>query len=265
MTVPSAPTIIPADAGSTSDLQIRTREQFGQLFNSLGLLDHGAEIGVQAGHFSSVLRSTWKGRCLHLIDRWRHDSRYLDLANVSDREHQRLYLSVVQRFAGNDGVAVHRLDSLSAARQFQDGFFDWVYLDADHSYLGCKADLTAWYPKLKIGGVLAGHDFVDGTFLGGQYGVKSAVQEFVRERKIHLYLTEESWKSWYFVKPAPPHNLRCQEESCQGRREASSLQPDGNGSTHPGHSPEQHVPQGSRKLKLYRLLWRAAWWLRDLR
>lgn len=231
------------------------------MFNRLGLLGHGAEIGVQAGHFSSVLRSTWNGRPLHLIDRWCHDSQYLDLANVSDREHNRLYHSVVRRFAGDDGVIVYRLDSLCAASQFQDGFFDWVYLDADHSYLGCQADLSAWYPKLKAGGVLAGHDFVDGTFLGGQYGVKSAVEGFVRDRKLCLYLTQENWKSWYFVKPDMTCGPHASQETCQCGHGAPV---DGVAPTHQEPSPRPSISQSSSKLRLYRLVWRIAWRMRDI-
>ncbi|KKL73402.1 hypothetical protein LCGC14_2075300, partial [marine sediment metagenome] len=49
---------------------------------------------------------------------------------------------------------------------------DWVYLDADHTLAGCMGDLEAWYPKLKSGGILAGHDYV--------YGWACSVPEAVR-------------------------------------------------------------------------------------
>lgn len=187
---------------ASSHIQISKREEFGDLFNRLGLVGHGAEIGVQAGTFSSVLRRRWQGKRLHLIDRWRHADDYHDIANVSQPEQDTLYRSVIERFSGDHSVTIYRLDSVEAASQFPDNFFDWIYLDADHSYKGCMADLRAWYPKLRAGGIFAGHDFLDGVIEAGEFGVKSAVEDFIRSLHVELFLTQEDeWKSWYFAKP----------------------------------------------------------------
>lgn len=42
---------------------------------------------------------------------------------------------------------------------FADSFFDFVYIDGDHSYIGAKSDLMNYYPKVRRGGVIAGHDY----------------------------------------------------------------------------------------------------------
>lgn len=39
------------------------------------------------------------------------------------------------------------------------GFADLVFIDADHSYNGCKGDILAWLPNIKPGGIMAVHDF----------------------------------------------------------------------------------------------------------
>lgn len=62
----------------------------------------------------------------------------------------------LDRFPGRVSVMV--ADSLSAARMIGDGTADLIFLDADHSYDAVKADIAAWRPKLKPGGVFAGHD-----------------------------------------------------------------------------------------------------------
>ena len=36
---------------------------------------------------------------------------------------------------------------------------DIVFLDADHKYKSVKEDIEAWYPKVRKGGILSGHDF----------------------------------------------------------------------------------------------------------
>lgn len=43
--------------------------------------------------------------------------------------------------------------------QFPDGYFDFIYIDGDHSYKGAKGDLINFFPKVRVGGVIAGHDY----------------------------------------------------------------------------------------------------------
>lgn len=52
-------------------------------------------------------------------------------------------------------------DSSQSANQFEDGSLDFVFLDADHVYSNVKKDILAWLPKIKKGGILAGHDYKD--------------------------------------------------------------------------------------------------------
>jgi cephalosporin hydroxylase len=69
-----------------------------------------------------------------------------------------------------------------------------VYLDADHSKAGVLADLKLWMPKVRPGGVIAGHDYLDGDLPEGDFGVRSAVLEFFgREPEM---VTGEQWPSW---------------------------------------------------------------------
>lgn len=53
-----------------------------------------------------------------------------------------------------------RSDSREAAKLFEDGSLDFVFLDGDHSYDGLKADIEAWFPKMKPNdSIFAGHDY----------------------------------------------------------------------------------------------------------
>lgn len=56
-------------------------------------------------------------------------------------------------------VVVIEKQSPGAASMFGDLSLDFVYVDANHSFYGVMADLVAWYPKVKIGGYIGGHDY----------------------------------------------------------------------------------------------------------
>jgi len=70
-----------------------------------------------------------------------------------------------------------RAPSEMAARMFDDGSVDVVFLDGNHDHDSVKADIRAWKPKVRPGGILAGHDYTD--VFGDFPGVKRAVDELV--------------------------------------------------------------------------------------
>ena len=63
-------------------------------------------------------------------------------------------------------------NSWEAASLYEDHSLDFVWLDAGHGYQDVKKDIAAWYPKVKIGGTIAGHDFTTAP------GVSQAVGEY---------------------------------------------------------------------------------------
>lgn len=70
----------------------------------------------------------------------------------------------------DDVVRLIQSDSAEAAACFVPDSLDFVFIDADHSYQGVSRDIAAWRPKVKAGGIVAGHDRI-------QDGVKRAVAE----------------------------------------------------------------------------------------
>jgi Methyltransferase domain len=70
-----------------------------------------------------------------------------------------------------------RRHSVAAAAEFADGSCDFIFIDASHDYESVAADIRAWRPKLKPGGIMAGHDF-------DEPGVAQAVAELCPEAGI---------------------------------------------------------------------------------
>jgi hypothetical protein len=89
-----------------------------------------------------------------------------------------------------DIVKVIHMDSVSASKQFEDGCLDFVFIDGSHLYEAVRADIEAWLPKVKKGGIIAGHD-LDGPEAFN--GVRQAVEEFFGE-DFDIY--NKGWASW---------------------------------------------------------------------
>lgn len=185
------------------DKQISKRADFNTLLNNMGLNGKGVEVGVQRGLHAKALHMGWKCKRLYLVDPWEHQSDYKDIANVSTAKHIHNYRNVQKLFAGQSNVELVRDYSVNAAERFSDETFDFIYLDARHDYEGIMEDLGAWFPKLKKGGVFAGHDYLDGNLPEGDFGVKKAVQKFHKpmfntNKVSKIYSTDDKWPSWYF-------------------------------------------------------------------
>ena len=91
------------------------------------------------------------------------------------------------------------------AEKFEDGFFDYLYLDADHSKKSVLADLKYWYPKVKNGGIIAGHDVYcdQNNAFREHFDVEGALSEFFTEdQQENIHLTNEyAYRTWIYLKP----------------------------------------------------------------
>lgn len=130
-----------------------------------------AELGVDEGNFSELIQKINKPKILHLVDVW--NSRRYDTNKFE---------YVGNRFASeiNEGkIIIHRKLSTIAVDDFPDGYFDWIYIDTDHTYKTTKEELETYASKIKDGGFIAGHDYVLGNIIEGtRVGVIDAVHEF---------------------------------------------------------------------------------------
>lgn len=165
-----------------------------------------AEIGVAEGGFSAVILDRCKPRHLWLIDCWEHQDPELygdDPANHPQEYMDAEYAEVVKRFA-DEPVSVVRKYSIDAAADFYDDTFDAVYLDGNH--LQAYEDAEAWWPKVKSGGYLLGHDY---TVAGNFITVKRDIDRWVAEKGLTIHVAglesdniyERNYPSYAIQKP----------------------------------------------------------------
>eukprot|EP00933_Yihiella_yeosuensis_P005446 TRINITY_DN10995_c3_g1_i1.p1 TRINITY_DN10995_c3_g1~~TRINITY_DN10995_c3_g1_i1.p1 ORF type:complete len:255 (-),score=26.24 TRINITY_DN10995_c3_g1_i1:146-910(-) len=188
-----------------------------------------AEIGVYVGGFAKQNLEHWKGEYF-MIDAWGHfpdrnvasHGHYTsDIKEYRRPHHMNLSIEAVRPFG--DRAKAIRGYSVKVATKFRDNSMDWVFIDAGHRYEQALADLEAWYPKVRWGGLVTGDDYADHEdtelltrdrfhtaiqkeyplFQAYQYGVIRAVQEFCAKNNHQLFVTflnDCATPAWYFVK-----------------------------------------------------------------
>jgi hypothetical protein len=204
----------------------KTREEvIPQILVNNNLNGKGVEIGVFKGQFSKHLLDNWEGT-LYMVDPWRELDDYIDSSN--HKNHPSAYLEVMQSIKGYENRAfMIRALSNQVLDLFEDESLDFIYIDGNHTYNSVKEDMELWFPKLKKGGLFAGHDYLridwgnppfsengidkhiwaypnnnlEGeSQYAGLFGVNPAVDEFCRNRKIKFHLTKEWTATWLFFK-----------------------------------------------------------------
>lgn len=160
--------------------------QDGDLFVEVGSL-----WGSSAAWMASFIRESGKNIKFYVVD-------YFDLRGITDGKWSQEDLDYV-RYLGNitededvcyesfwnvlsklglrDYVTPIKMASNKAVNLFADNSIDFLFIDADHSYEGVKRDIQMWIPKVRSGGVIAGHDY-------DWEGVKKAVDELFANTKI---------------------------------------------------------------------------------
>jgi hypothetical protein len=163
-----------------------------------------AEIGVWKGQSLSYfvvesINSNKKGS-IYAIDHWKGSPEHIDpssrfyepvLHNNEDGLYN-LFLENIKTI--KDYITVIRDNSINASENFDIDFFDCVFIDAGHEYNDVIKDLIAWYPKIKKGGIICGHDYDDPNWTG----VTQAVNDFFDIQKITV--SKPSYRCWMAVK-----------------------------------------------------------------
>lgn len=144
-----------------------------------------AEIGVLCGKSIVYLAQESKRRGLKLnlfgVDTFKVCDEYKPwLHRYSDKEDfYGLYRENLRRAEVTREIVTYRMASIDAAKLFDDHSEDCVFIDAGHDEESVTADIQAWRPKVKPGGILSGDDY---TF--GWPGVMAAVDRLVPDRKL---------------------------------------------------------------------------------
>jgi hypothetical protein len=177
--------------------RIRERVDLPKLWEQRGY-KVGIEVGVYEGEYSEQILKSWGGT-LHLVDPWEHIPGMRDMHNKSTKEFRKVFANCQARMQpfGNRCI-IHEGTSQEIVDNFQDLSLDFVYIDADHTKAG--EDFRLWFPKVRVGGMLAGHDFLDAQWKIGDFTVRSDILKLEGQMGFRVGLTYDSFASWYVTK-----------------------------------------------------------------
>jgi len=149
------------------------------------------EIGCDVGKTSEFLLRCFPNLILHGVDPYIN---YIDWNgnNLNERnEVLEKFKTVTQPY--EERVKLYRKTSDEAVQDFEDGFFDFIFIDGLHTYDQVKKDCENYYPKLKNGGLFSGHDF------NNIKEVRDAVKEFAIKQGLKT-INSTDFDVWYWWK-----------------------------------------------------------------
>lgn len=139
----------------------------------------GCYMGKSACFIGELIKTSGKKVTILCVDTWPSSYRDTDLPDMVESPYESFYANVRQSGLTKFIIPI-RATTDWASTFVKDGLAA-VFVDADHSYESCLKDIKLWRPKVRKGGVLAGHDY-SGTFPG----VQKAVNESFKTSEITI-------------------------------------------------------------------------------
>jgi len=153
------------------------------------------EIGAWKGRSTAFMAveilNSGKRIDFHVVDWFKGSDEPAHRADVDVRAGRLAEVFFVNLAPVRDTITVHAMTSVEAASLFADQSLDFVFIDAAHDHASVRADISAWLPKVRPGGVLAGDDY--GVFPG----VERAVRELLPGH------ANPAWPIWTYRKARP--------------------------------------------------------------
>jgi hypothetical protein len=145
--------------------------------SSSTFVEVGSWKGKSSAYMATEITNSKKQIKFFCIDTWEGSKEHKHLPETNT-----LYEIFIQNMKPlQEFYTPIKLPSLIASQKFEDESIDFLFLDGSHEYQDVKEDIAAWWPKIKKGGVFAGHDYHQNPEWGG---VKKAVDEFFINYKI---------------------------------------------------------------------------------
>lgn len=147
----------------------------------------GAWLGRSTSCMGTFIKNSGKDIKFFSIDTWEGSDEdvHKDFIQELKRNKSTLFHEFIKNISMcgvKDYITPMKTTSLEAATEFEDESIDFLHIDASHDYDNVLADIKAWYPKVKKGGIISGDDYEPGIW----DGVVKAVNEFFENDQINF-------------------------------------------------------------------------------
>jgi hypothetical protein len=163
-------------------------ELYKNIISIYGNNSHFVEVGTWLGKSASFMAveiiNSGKTIKFDCVDTWKGSEEHINEKVVLEDNLYESFLINIEPV--KNIINPIRKPSIEASTLYEDNSLDFVFLDAAHDYVNVKNDIDSWYPKVKSGGVLAGHDYT-----ASWVGVVDAVNDFLKTKKYSLYINQE--------------------------------------------------------------------------
>lgn len=144
----------------------------------------GAEIGVAGGNYSLTLLKTIPDLKLFCIDPW---IPYKENRRGGGINQQTSNYELAKERLLPYGAVLIKDFSMEAIKQFEDESLDFVYIDGNHDFDYVMEDLINWSKKVRVGGIISGHDY----YHFNNSGVIEAVDAYTKAHNISFSVIGE--------------------------------------------------------------------------
>lgn len=176
----------------TSNIQNGLHDLCKYISSILGQLNIMYEIGSYAGESADIFAQYFKS--VHCVDPWEEGDPRKGAPSLI--EEIRSFNEIMAK--NFEIIHKHKCYSIAIAPNVANWSLDFVYIDADHSYTSCFVDISTWWPKIKKGAFIGGHDYWPDQ--GPKQGVMSAIRDFFATIKGEDFRTYSD-QSWSMRKP----------------------------------------------------------------
>lgn len=170
----------------------------------------GVEVGVERGVYAKLICEQNTQMKLWGVDPYEKYEGYREYSGQEEMDG--IYEAMLEKMKPHikEGqFEIIRKKSLDALSDFEDESLDFVYIDGNHEFDYPLQDIEGWYPKVRKGGILAGHDYV--RVKVWDFTIKDALKKFTEEKNIKPWFVlgryrkirgevRDRTRSWLMVK-----------------------------------------------------------------
>lgn len=180
------------EAGGIPQELIAGAELLASRFEAIKRMPKGmmtAEVGVAYGDFSDFILKNMEPEHFYAIDFFNKGNPFISFWGRTDFEdsglpHEEWYRKRFKNEIDEGKMSVCSGFSWDILEEFEDNYFDYIYLDACHDYESVVKDIEVSYRKVKHGGYIQFNDYtLYDMYLRNFYGVVPAVNDFIRKTK----------------------------------------------------------------------------------